>query len=298
MISNMFSGNGKVVLLGASGQLGQMLRQMWPVPNELVSHSRYARTGFVSFDHRLDPVAARKTLQGARAVVCLSGVTPRHAKQSGDAFSLNTDLAIAAVRAAHDAAVARVFIVSSAAVYGHASGVQDENGPCEPVSDYGRAKLDMECAVLQVAADIGQQTTVLRIGNVAGADAILGGWSENMAIDQLPDGRTPRRSYIGPETLAHVIHRLTQVVDLKDIINIAAAGAVEMGALLDAADLPWSPRRASEDVIEDVGLSTKRLERHVREEALRCSADDLVAEWHRFIQYDRKHLNDVPQARL
>ena len=298
MIANLSSGTGKVVLLGASGKLGQMLRQMWPVPDDLVCHSRYERPGFVSFDLCRDLDAARKHLERARAVVCLSGVTPRHSSQSGDAFSLNTDLALAAVHAAHDAGVGRVFLVSSASVYGRAGGVLHESGRCKPLSDYGRAKLDMENAGLKEATEIGQQTTVLRIGNVAGADSILGGWTADMAIDQLSDGRTPRRSYIGPETLANVVCRLTQVVGLPNIMNVAAPGTVEMGRLLDAADLPWVPRKAAKNVIEDVELSTGRLERHVRGGAQISTATGLVAEWRRFTQNNRGHQNDFAQAYL
>lgn len=283
MISDTFSAIGKVVLLGASGQLGQMCRMMWPVPDDLICHSRSKRAGFVSFDQSLDLATARETLQGARAVVCLSGVTPKHAKQSGDALSLNTDLALAAVRASRDAGVGRVFLVSSAAVYGRAGGVLSENTAYEPVSDYGRAKLDMEHAALRMAADLGQQATVLRIANVAGADAILGGWREGMEIDELSAGRTPSRSYIGPQTLARVIHHLTLAVDLPDIINIATPGAVEMGAFLDAAELTWTPRTPSDDVIEKVELSTKRLEGYVDFTEQNSTAAGLVAEWRRFL---------------
>ncbi|MGJ5619479.1 NAD-dependent epimerase/dehydratase family protein [Sulfitobacter sp. MF3-043] len=286
------------MLLGASGKLGQMLRQMWPVPDDLVCHSRYERPGFVSFDLCRDFDAVRKHFESARAVVCLSGVTARHARQSGDAFSLNTDLALAAVQAARDAGVGRVFLVSSAAVYGRAGGVLDESGRCDPLSDYGRAKLDMENAGLKKAADIGQQTTVLRIGNVAGADSILGGWTDDMAIDQLPDGRTPRRSYIGPDTLANVVCRLTQVVGLPDIMNVAAPGTVEMGRLLDAAGLPWVPRKAAVNVIENVELSTGRLGRHVRGGTQISTTAGLVAEWRRFTQNNRGHQNDFAQAYL
>jgi nucleoside-diphosphate-sugar epimerase len=286
MISDLLRRNGKVVVLGASGQLGQMLSLNWPFQDELVCHSRQKKLGFITFDQLSDAVSTRQVMQGARAVVCLSGVTPRHAKQSGDAFFLNTDLALAAVRAARDAGVGRVFLASSAAVYGRASGVQDEKGPCEPVSDYGHAKLDMELAALQTAADLGQPATVLRIGNVAGADVILGGWHENMVIDALPNGRTPCRSYIGPQTLTHVIHQLTQAIELPDVINIAAPGTVEMGALLDAAELPWSPGAAPKDVIENVELSTKRLERHVGFAAQNSTAAGLVAEWRQFVQQD------------
>lgn len=290
---NAFNGNDKVMLLGASGQLGSMLRQLWPDPEELVCQSRYKRPGFVTFDQCQDVVAARRASKGARTIVCLSGVTPRNSKKSGDPFSLNTDLALAAVQAAHDAKASRVFLLSSAAVYGHANGIQHEDATCNPVSFYGRAKLDMERAALKAAVELGQAATVLRIGNVAGADAILGSWRGGMEIDRLPDGSTPCRSYIGPETLTRVIYGLTQVTDLPRIINIAAPGSVEMGGLLDAADLAWSPRSALSDVIGKVELSTSRLERHLGGTAKNSSAASLVAEWSRFKQSSLGRQNEL-----
>jgi nucleoside-diphosphate-sugar epimerase len=290
---NGFNGNDKVMLLGASGQLGSMLRKLWPEPDELVCQSRYKRPGFVSFDQCLDVVAARRASKGARTVVCLSGVTPRNSKQSGDPFSLNTDLALAAVQAAHDAKASRVFLLSSAAVYGQADGIQHENATCEPVSYYGRSKLDMERTALKAAAELGQAATVLRIGNVAGADAILGSWRGGMEIDSLPDGTTPCRSYIGPETLTRVIYGLTQVADLPDIINIAAPGSIELGGLLDAAALAWAPRCAVGNVIKKVELSTSRLERHLGSAAEHSTAAGVVAEWSRFNRNSLGYQNEL-----
>ncbi len=293
MISDGYGQNGKVVLLGASGRLGQICRLLWPEAGDLVCHSRNQRPGFVSFDPLQDDAAMRAALRGARAVVCFSGVTPSHAERSGDALSLNTELALAAVHAAQDAGVARVFLASSAAVYGRAKGILAEDSLCEPVSPYGQAKLAMEYAALARAKDIGQHATVLRIGNVAGADAILGGWQKGMMIDDLSGGKTPSRSYIGPTTLARVIHELTSHIDLPDVINIAAPGAVEMGALLTAADLAWSPREPSEDVIEKVELSTARLEGYVTFTAQDSTPLGLIAEWRDFVQLRQGQLNDT-----
>ena len=272
-------GINKVVLLGASGQLGQILRTCWQNPTSLVSHSRRARPGFVSFDLSLDQNNAIKVMDSADAVICLSGVTPTHANRTDDPFSLNTDLALAAIHAAHLAGAGRVFLTSTAAVYGRASGVLVEGTECHPVSDYGLAKLEMESAALSRARAINHPATILRIGNVAGADAILGGWREGMQIDQLSDTSTPRRSYIGPETLTRVIQGLVNTHDLPDILNIAAPGAIEMGHLLDAAHLDWSPRPAPQGVIENVELSTKLLERHIEFTTQNSTAAGIVSEW-------------------
>lgn len=121
--------------------------------------------------------------------------------------------------------------------------------------------------------------TALRIGNVAGADAILGGWRPGMQIDRFPDGRTPSRSYIGPVTLARVLHALCQADKLPPILNVAAPGAVEMGALLDAAGLAWQPKPAPAAAIPEVRLDTNALERHVDFTPETQTPAGLVREW-------------------
>ncbi len=287
-ISNCSGENRPVALLGASGRLGQMISALWPDDTPLVRHSTQQKPGFLVFDLTLESERAARALEGGRAVICLSGVTDARVRATGDVYSRNTDLALAAVRAAQQSGAGRVFLASSAAVYCAQGGVLSEEGLCTPISDYGRAKLEMEQTVLSEAKVLGHPVTALRIGNVAGADAILGGWHEGMQIDQLPDGRAPRRSYIGPHTLTRVLHQLCQADQLPDVMNIAAPGAIEMGDLLDTAGLPWQPRAAGPGVIEEVTLDTKRLAAHVPLPALAGSAQELVAEWRGWKDGDSK----------
>ncbi|MFD2738311.1 NAD-dependent epimerase/dehydratase family protein [Sulfitobacter aestuarii] len=269
-------------MLGASGRLGAMVCGFWPERGDLVCHSRRALPGFVRFDPMSEPEALYNAARGARALICLSGVTPIRAAQDGDLFSLNRDLALAAVQAAARGGVGRVFLASSAAVYGNASGICSEELSCTPVSDYGKAKLAMEQAARSAARDLDQPLTILRIGNVAGADAILGNWHPEMQLDRFPDGRTPRRSYIGPESLALLLHQLTHLADAPEILNISAPGCVEMGDLLDAAGLTWTPRPAGPGAIAEVRLSTARLEALTGVAAERGEAAGLVGEWRAF----------------
>lgn len=267
---------GDILLLGASGRLGRMLRRFWPQPDELICQSRQARPGFITFDPLVEREKILDAARDVRAVICLAGVTP---PADIAEFAQNTDLALAAVDAATDA---HVFLTSSAAVYGRGGGRLAEDTVCTPVSPYGTAKLQMEVAVLKQVRDTGKVATVLRIGNVAGADAILGGWRNGMQLDQLPNDRTPSRSYIGPKTLSRVIHALTLVSDLPEILNITAPGSVQMGDLLDAAELPWTLRPAPPQVIGDVTLCTRLLERYVSFDAKDSTADGLVSEWRAF----------------
>lgn len=276
--------NSKVLLLGATGRLGRMLAAFWPVPDDLILQSRRPAPGCVVADPLADPAALAQTAAGTRAVICLAGVTPALAAASGQAMHLNTDLSLAALQAAHAAGAGRVFLASSAAVYGRAGEALHETRVCRPASPYGQAKLDMEKTVSARARTLGHPVTALRIGNVAGADAILGGWSPGMALDTLADGTTPLRSYIGPQTLARVIHRLTMIPELPPVLNIAAPGAVAIGSLLDAAGLPWSRRPAGPNTISRVVFDTQALEQRIDFSSESRTPAGIVAEWRCLIE--------------
>jgi nucleoside-diphosphate-sugar epimerase len=263
-----------VLLLGATGRLGRMIRRHWPDRDGLTLQSRGAQPGMLCLDPLRDGGALKAAASGMRAVVCLSGVTPAHAAASGDRLSLNADLALAAIAAAPSDV--RVFVISSAAVYGAAVGPHSETDTVTPQSAYGEAKLHMEHAVLAQGEG---QVCVLRVGNVVGADAIVGNWRAGMTLDQMPDGRTPRRSYIGERTLARVMHALCAASSVPDVLNIAAPGLVEMGDLLDRANLAWAPRTPVGSVIEEVALDTCRLEQVYSFSERECTAAGMVEQW-------------------
>lgn len=224
------------------------------------------------------PQALTRAVQGRDVILCLSGVTPERAACADARMADNIALATAAIRAGAETG-ARVLVASSAAVYGDQPGPLNEAAPLKPVSEYGRAKADMEEACATLGAQLGVQVTALRIGNVAGADAILGRWHPGFVLDRLADGRTPRRSYIGPQTLARVLSALCAQVNLPPVLNISAPGVVEMGALLDAAGLGWTARPASDTTIAEVRMSVAALERVVRFGKADSCPEQMVAEW-------------------
>lgn len=276
----------RILVLGASGRLGAMLRRFWPAGQGLWQ----ARPGSGSDWLRLDPLAEPAALADAAgradAILGLAGVTPAAAARGAD-MGDNIALGLAAVRAGAAAGVP-VLLASSAAVYGAQGGLLSEAAPLAPVSAYGRAKAEMEVRAADLAEELGVAVTSLRIGNVAGADAILGGWRAGFALDCFADGRTPRRSYIGPATLARVLGdlalRAARRRDLPGALNIAAPGAVEMGALLDAAGLAWAPRPAPQGAIPEVTLDVAALAGLVPLDPKAGTAQMLVAEWRALAQ--------------
>ena len=218
-----------------------------------------------------DDTALRAALSGADAVVCLAGIT--HGPPA--LMNRNAELALRTLDAAQRVGAGHVFLFSSAAVYGSQAGPLAENGPTYPVSPYGKAKRAME----RVAAIHKHPNTVLRVGNVAGADAILGGWTPGFQLDQFDDQSTPKRSYIGPHMLARTLAALLGAPNLPPVLNVAVPGCVEMGALLDAAGLDWTARPATSQAIPIVNLETRLLSRFIVCKPSFSTAHSIVADW-------------------
>lgn len=234
------------LVLGATGRIGRMLRRSWG-EGAAVWQSRGPLPGHLHWDILRQPCPPGAA--AGRVVLMLAG---GRAADGQDAALARAVLAAAAAQGA-----ARVLLVSSAAVHGPGEGL-DEGAAPAPVSAYGRAKLAMEHAAAGAAVPV----TVLRLGNVVGADALIGGAQPGRAVvlDPAPGRpRGPVRSWIGPQTLADVLAALVaRGRGLPAVLNIAAPPPAAMADLLEAAALPWGwgPNPAA---LPAVTLSTARL---------------------------------------
>ena len=280
-----------ICVLGATGRLGRMLHRRWTggrimTPAPVIWQARQpAGEGWLNWDPLAAPWPGDVDLRGG-VVVNLAGVT------GGDeaALAVNVDLGLAGCEAALSAGARHVFLCSSAAVYGRGrpdGGALSEDDAPAPANAYGAAKLRLEAAARDWAAQRGRPgVTLLRIGNVVGADALIGGARAGHAVrlDPVP-GRTsgPERSYIGPDGLARVLAGLAALAlegaPLPLLLNLAAPGAVGMAALLDAARLPWHWGPENPAVLPRVELDTTRLEALLPGVAGDGSAEAMVAEW-------------------
>jgi nucleoside-diphosphate-sugar epimerase len=261
----------RVLVMGASGRVGSYLRQFWP--NLAIDPLWQFRTNAPDEALLWNPIADPMPDCGpVNAVLCLAGVT------SGKELGLNTDLALAALDAARRLGAARVLLASSVAVYGADPGPHTEDGTCAPANDYGRAKLTMEQIARKNSGGI--ELCALRIGNIAGADALLGGLRAGVkpTLHRFADGRAPRRAYIGPKTLAHLLaHLACYKGALPSVLNIAQPGLVGMDALLRAAGRMWDWQDAPVNALPELLLGLDRMQSLYR--LPDATADALVAEW-------------------
>ncbi|MGX0901487.1 UDP-glucose 4-epimerase [Roseovarius sp. MBR-79] len=252
-----------VLLTGASGRVGRMVLWHWPVSAVPVvpQYRRMVPAGALLWD----PMEGSRALidhqarsgQTFRALVALAGVVPG----AGHDLAHNRILAEATLAAAESAGITRVLLASSSAVYGSGEHITEDTA-CAPANAYGAAKLEME-AVGRAWRDRGLEVCALRIGNVAGADALLlnvARGTGEITLDVFADGAGPLRSYIGPRTLAQVLVTLClRDGALPSALNIAAPAPVTMAALAQAAGASSRPRPASPTAHQRITLDCTRL---------------------------------------
>ena len=282
----------KVLVLGASGRLGRLLRRCW---KEGTAHGiapvwQYRSTPEQPDGIRIETLDAPaqetvKHLAGVQAMLVLSGVTPGPGRQEAD-FEANRSLALAAIRLAAELDVPRVLLASSAAVYGSASNSElplREDGPVAPLGAYGRSKLAMEEAAQALAVQIpGLSVTSLRIANVAGADQLLGPGRRPVTLDAFSDGQTPRRSYLGPAAFARILADVICHGDrLPACLNMTSPAPVAMGDLLRAGGFAVSLRPAPPGLLRQVDLDSTRLSGIVPLQPEDGCATGIVRDWQR-----------------
>ncbi|MEB8388266.1 NAD-dependent epimerase/dehydratase family protein [Rhodobacteraceae bacterium KMM 6894] len=246
----------RVLVIGATGRVGQMVRRAWqaaPPDGLVLQYQARDATRAQAGDLIWDPLAKNAPTGRFDRILSLAGVVPA----PGADLSMNIALGLACTRAARALGATRVLLASSQAVYGTAlaRAYREDDIPA-PETPYGIAKLEMErtCAADGVSA--------LRIGNVAGADALLLNVArgQTMRLHRFADGGGPVRSYIGPVDLARVLADLLRAEDLPATLNIAAPAPVTMQALLDAGSTPFdwvaAPAEAVQSITLDCGALT------------------------------------------
>jgi nucleoside-diphosphate-sugar epimerase len=187
-------------------------------------------------------------------ILHLAGVT----SGSEDALRQNSAMIPPLVAAARAAAARTILFASTAAVYGRRDAPAHEEDTPMPLAPYGASKLAAEAALL---AQDTLPATILRLGNVVGADALLG--AQNAGREVILDpvaGRDggPIRSWIGPAQLADILGQMVHAT-LPKVLNVAADPPLPMAALLEAAKRRWRYGPPRSGVLDYAVLDTTRL---------------------------------------
>lgn len=265
-----------VIVTGSTGRIGRILRCVWtrkPGP-DIVWASRQLGLWPDLLHGLLTPCP-----RDAIILHLAADLSPGPA-----AAARSIAMAKAVAGAACRGQARHIFLASSAAVYGPSDKDLSEASECRPAGEYGRAKLLAE----QVCKDAAGQVpmTVLRIGNVVGADALIGGArpGRKVWLDPVP-GRSggPLRSWIGPQGLARVLTTLVRLAQesqpLPPVLNLAAREPFAMADMLAAAGLDWDYGPTNPQTLARVTLDTSRLSKLVSHRL--TTPDCLIRDWRR-----------------
>lgn len=265
-----------IPVLGAGGRTGRLL---CPYLDDALWQSRNARwaSAGACLDPLSDPAGLARLADRGATMIVLAGVPDG---TRGD-LRQNRTLALAALGAARMARVGRVLIASSVVVCGRGGPFADPDR-CAPAGACGAAKLAVERAAgrrIREAGSAAPPTGFLRIGNVAGAECLLGGSGGSVPLDRCARGRRLPRSRIGPRTLARVLSGPAVLADRPRVVNVAAPPAVAMGDLLDAAGRRPAGREGPSAVPERVDLDSTRQWSALGEDPPSESAETIAGEW-------------------
>lgn len=261
-----------VVVTGASGRIGQMVRAAWARTSPPGVRFMWSGRG-QGADIHWDIATGIVDLPKGCGVLHLAAVLRGDAGQ----MALNATMARHIAASAIACGAMRVLMASTAAVYGARCEDCSEDDVAQPFSPYGQAKLAAEQALIAGAGAV--PVTILRIGNVVGADALLGAaGGHEVALDPvpgLPGG--PVRSWIGPQRLAHVIAQLMLQDNLPPVLNIACDPPLPMAELLNAAGAQWHYGPPNAAVLPRAVLDIRCLSGVIATPP--TSPADLVADW-------------------
>lgn len=259
-MTNLQFDKNSLFVTGAAGRIGRALQMQWGqgvAGQSVIWSARKADQDIdIAWDIGIDPTPS---LPKGSILLHLAGQT------RGDLAELaeNRRSAVALCAAAQACAARHVFFMSTSAVYRPEATPIDETRTPDPVSAYGHAKLEAEQALQTHAGRFG--LTILRLGNLAGADAILSSARLGpVTLDPIAGQKGgPERSYIGPRALAAALAALIALAAagkaLPGILNLAQDPALPMADLLTQFGAQWQfgPPRAA--AIPRVALSTTRL---------------------------------------
>jgi len=280
----------RVLVLGGSGRVGRMLRHSWAQNGggldftfQTREHDAAHSTDLV-WDVMDPPPSPVLNAAPFDCMIVLSGVVP-----GPDAdFTRNSAIGAAAIAAAARLGIPCVLLASTSAVYGAGGQTPFHEGdtPC-PVNAYGHSKHLMEVQCRAQALALGISLCCLRIGNVAGADALLLNAQaladgDALVLDVFAQGGTPVRSYIGADSLARVLCTLVhqnQNRDVPELLNIAAPHPVSMRALAESAGVAFDLRPAPPTAHQLITLDCTALATLHSFDPAESDPDEMVLQW-------------------
>lgn len=281
-------------ILGANGKLGTILAHF--SARDGLGWRRQARQGSadILWSGRFDDPVTDLIFERGSTIVNMIGATGGTAQTMLD---VNAGFVRHLLRKAHQGGVAHVILSSTAAVYGAGDGKNPftESAPFAPLTPYAESKVAME-EIARCEAEIleNMAVTILRIGNVAGADALSDAAKRHltsgapMPLHRFGDGAAPQRSYIGPYDFYRAVAAIapTRGADMHNgglrTLNLVHPKPVGLDDVLTAyqtrlmPELRWRDTPAPDHALRSVTLSVDQLEDFVSFEKYDNPADEMA----------------------
>lgn len=231
-------------MLGSNGRLGRILSGFARVEGlPWIYQARSAPADLIWSGDFSNPAFSACLADGVKTLVNLVGVTP-----SGDPENwmeaVNHHFAAEVLAQAESAGVAHVVLVSTAAVYGDPQDITlNEGSSVLPETPYGRSKAHMERAAFDgCERRNGTAVSILRVGNVAGADHLLEVAERCAGKGAMPlhifgQNGPAIRPYIGPFDFFRAVKAVCERPVTKgrvEVFNISHPSPVALDSLLAA----------------------------------------------------------------
>lgn len=299
-----------VLLLGATGRLGTMIRSSAPPPPNIMAlfqtrHKDIPVDGnWVFWDPKAGDLLCPDQGQSPvriDTIINFIGATPTAGHHSAQEMQIaNCMVAQQVEYEARRLGVRNLIQISSASVYGRpfsASGRVHESDRCVPLTAYGETKLKMENDALE-RSDFGLNTVVLRLGNVIGADALVQNAMRTtperpLKLSCFADG-SPVRSYISPQEMTEALWSLVRALadqkNVPHVMNLSRPEPVRLSDLLEAlskqfdAPIHWVYVDAPQSDIHSLILDTSLLERIHGFERVDDVPNHLISQYDRFLR--------------
>ncbi len=265
----------KTLVLGSNGRLGRILsgfarREGLP----WLYQARSAPADLVWSGDFSNPAFRAHLADGVTTLVNLVGITPSVGLENR-MEEVNHHFAAEVLAQAERAGVAHVVLVSTAAVYGDPQDIALNEGSCVlPVTPYGTSKARMEQAAFDWCEQRnGIAVSILRVGNVAGADSLLEVAERRAGKGDMPlhvfgQNGPAIRPYIGPFDFFRVVKAVCERPVTKgevEVFNVAHPAPVSLDRLLAAYrdtllhQLTWAEAPAPAGIAPRVAFDVTKL---------------------------------------
>jgi UDP-glucose 4-epimerase len=207
----------------------------------------------------LDPYILRPALAGADLVIHLAANPDARWGLEHPVIDLELEVisTFQVLEVMRTLRLPRIVLASSGTIYGDIGPLEvDENhGPCQPISLYGAGKASAEAFVSAYASSFGIQGVVCRFGNVIGARATHGALFDFIAklerdtsvLEVLGNGRQAKPYIEVKDLVQGLLFAAEHAPGPYDVYNVAPPGATSVAVL-------------AQTLLDELGLSSTRLQ--------------------------------------